>query len=230
MLAADAGPFCEMPHTVLLGDANIPMSYRPQMVVFDWTGAVRTAFRPPAFRLRQIRGARRVMFGSRRLRTLGFGATAVTLATLAGSIPIAVAAAPTQAQYIAEADAICQATDHQAAPYAAQYDGALKSRKAAALKKGRQILLRATAIDQRGLTKVEALPRPAGDKQALAAVWEASTMRLQVTRRFARAISPLNESALSEDEKGLQFDEARYHQLAKSYGFQVCGAKQKASG
>jgi hypothetical protein len=55
-------------------------------------------------------------------------------------------------------------------------------------------------------------------------------MRLQITRMLARAISPLNTSVVSSDEKGLQFDEARYHQLAKSYGFRVCGAKPATTG
>jgi hypothetical protein len=161
-------------------------------------------------------------FESTRSKNLG-AAAAAALALVGVSGLAASAAAATKAQYIPKADAICRASETRVKPLEAQYKKAIAQNTTTGFKEGARILNRVASLDSSGLAKVRAMPKPAGDGKAINKIWAASEKNVSTTRRAATALSQQNATAIKADAAALKQSTAKYKQLARAFGFKVCG-------
>ncbi len=154
----------------------------------------------------------------------GGGSTSTTAATVT-RVPSpstsAVPAAPTKAQFIARADAICARTDAKLKP-AKKRLGAVEN--VVGSKEGAAALRQAASITREGIAQLQALTVPQGDAATVQKVITALDDEAADIDNMASAAAAGEASAIEAAKQAMQTTKATYDGLAQGYGFKVCGA------
>ncbi|HEX2358921.1 MAG TPA: hypothetical protein VHH72_03800 [Solirubrobacterales bacterium] len=128
---------------------------------------------------------------------------------------------PSKPDYITAADAICQTLYEQRDP--------LENQAASAAQRGNldaaaDTFDNAAAITERRFAELEALPRPAGDEQALAEIYEAGgTRTAEIAREAAAALRSGDDKAFAQASREGAANTRRFSKRAIDYGLLVCG-------
>src|SRR5262249_25943591 len=140
---------------------------------------------------------------------------------LAGCGAGAPKAAPTKAEFIARADAICsQETAKLSRLRAGEHVSSV------ALISAPRLIRRVTAIHEAATARLESLSQPTGEGTTIAKWLTARTVA--ATFELDTAEAPRAEgSVAARDIRGaLRTATANVHDLSQSYGFRVCGANE----
>jgi len=139
------------------------------------------------------------------------------------SATVTSAGAPSKAQYIAKADAICTAEGKLLAPYAEKYSQLTSARRAndaqAAI-----ILTESDAIRSAALAKLRALPVPAGARTRLTGIWNTFDKLITETDEVAMALGGSDTPTMATLDANAELTGGQYELEAQAYGFKVCGA------
>jgi len=162
--------------------------------------------------------------GSHRTTATVARAAATTAARTSSTTPVVtVSAAVTaaRARLIARADAICAVANAHVAPVNSelQEDGE-RSQYAAAANTLRSVL----AYERGVLTRLQALPAPEGDEEALTAIWNAAATQVEDVSTLVDNFAKGDLVEAQATESKLQRDYAAYGQLARHYGMSNCGS------
>jgi Peptidase A4 family len=130
--------------------------------------------------------------------------------------------APARAQYIAEADSICQASDaHIAAVKKTVVNAGSFSRPSTS--RMVHALRRIDTLGNTSLPKLRAIPKPAGDVADLNATWDALARVLHVSAEIIPAVETHSKAKFASTSATLTTLSSNYETLAQRYGFNVCG-------
>jgi hypothetical protein len=149
--------------------------------------------------------------------TVARAATTTTPRTSSTTPVVTVSAAVTaaRARLIARADAICAVANAHIAPVDSelQQDGERSAYATAAS------TLRGVLAYERGvLTRLQALPAPTGDAEALMAIWDAAATQVEDVSTLVDDFAKGSLVEAQSTESKLQRDYAAYGQLARHYG------------
>jgi hypothetical protein len=136
-------------------------------------------------------------------------------------VTVSAAVLAARARLIARADAICAVANAHVAPVNGelQQDGEHSEYAAAAS------TLRSTLAYERAvLARLQALPAPEGDAEALAAIWTAAATQVEDVSALVGDFDKGNLVEAQTTESQLQRDYAAYGQLARHYGMSNCGS------
>jgi hypothetical protein len=169
--------------------------------------------------------------------TLGLLAATAGLAGCGGATktqtsstsPAASGPVPTRAQYVAQADAICQETRASLAKLQTKSLIALGDTPkafAAAAPLFRQI----QAVEQAELGRLQGLRLPSGDNTEVTAYLQEGTQAVTLVARIAAAFAKGDKVALAAAEKEGNQRGAVAKGLAQGYGFKVCGHGTSGNG
>ncbi len=134
----------------------------------------------------------------------------------AGSSTTTAALAPTKAQFIAEADAICSGAAGELSRLTPKIEA--NATTAAQIEQKAKPLSEAAAIHAQELAKLEALAEPTGEAATLSAIWSSHSQIIALLRRTASAIGRLDLTALAQDETASARIGSVLEQRAKAFG------------
>jgi hypothetical protein len=124
----------------------------------------------------------------------------------------------TKAQFIARADAICRTTDAKLA-YIRQLAAKLgRARSAPA------VMRQEMATARLATARLESLPEPPGESEAIGRWLTARTVAATVARDAAEAPPAEDRAAVKDVFAELEAARARAGRLARDYGLEACGA------
>jgi hypothetical protein len=140
-----------------------------------------------------------------------------------------VPAAPTKAQFIARADAICARTDAKLKPAqkrlkALPGESASESAAYAALRSAAAALRQGATITREGIAQLQALTVPQGDASTVQKIVTALDDEAADIDNMASATASGEASAIDAAKRAEQITKATYGGLAQGYGLKVCGA------
>jgi hypothetical protein len=131
----------------------------------------------------------------------------------------------TTARFIARADAICQAED-QKLTYIEHRAGALEGASIASFRSVAPLIRKAVAVQEAANAKLESLPEPPRDTAAIQKWLTARTVAATVASDSAEAPAGQDLAAARDVQKELSRAIAHARDLARGYGFKVCGATE----
>jgi hypothetical protein len=129
---------------------------------------------------------------------------------------------PARAQYIAQADSVCEATDAKiaAAQKAVTHaDNSARPSRSTILRELRKI----DAIGNASLPTLRVIPKPAGSVAALTEIWNALAEKFRVNAELIPAVATHSKTRFAHASEALAAATSRYETLAQRYGFNVCG-------
>ena len=136
----------------------------------------------------------------------------------------AVPAAPSKANYLTQANAIC--ADMNAASIAVSREYSSKPVTA----ENEAALLRANAdIIESTITKLRALPRPRGDEATLKSAFDKAAELPPAARALATAVEDGDQSRIPALQAAGDKAQAAANQAADSYGLTTCGSGSSSS-
>jgi hypothetical protein len=124
----------------------------------------------------------------------------------------------TKAQFIARADAICRMTDAKLA-YIRQLAAKMGHAPSAP-----PVIRQEVAAARLATARLESLPEPPGESQAIARWLTARTVAATVASDAAEAPPGEDRAAVKDVFAALELVRARAGRLARDYGLEVCGA------
>lgn len=157
----------------------------------------------------------------------GGGSTGTTAATVtrASSTPApAVPAAPTKAQFIAHADAICARTNAKLKPVQQHLSALARQSESAIESEGPVAFRQGAAITREGIAQLQSLPAPTGDVTTVQKIITALDDEAADIDNIAAATAHGEGSAIEAAKRAEQTTKATYQGLAQGYGLKVCGA------
>jgi hypothetical protein len=132
---------------------------------------------------------------------------------------------PTRAQFIAQADAICQQAQSELAPLKARVE-ALKGSSPSTYKVAASLVRENVAISRAVQKKLDALAKPPADaatiEKMLGVLSEEITDKNNAANAIANEEAAGVTAASAADKKAKSFDEG----LAQGYGMKVCGRSE----
>jgi hypothetical protein len=152
----------------------------------------------------------------------------IAVVGLAGAVGCSVAHTEpglTRARFIARADAICRAEDEKLT-YIKHRAGALEGASIASFRSVAPLIRKAVAVHEAANAKLESLPEPPGDTAAIRKWLTARTVATTVASDSAEAPAGRDLSAAQDVQKELSRVIAQARDLARGYGFKVCGATE----
>ena len=126
-----------------------------------------------------------------------------------------VVVSPAKRAYITAADAICDTMNQRVAALGAPGDDPTKQAK---------VTDQTAAIVADTLHKLRALPVPAGQATAVAAIYAKVDRLLTDSAKLSAAIRANDQPTAQSDEAALQTDSAAANAASNTYGLTVCGA------
>jgi hypothetical protein len=157
----------------------------------------------------------------------GGGSTRTTAATVTrASSPstAAVPAAPTKAQFIARADAICARTNAKLKPVQQHLSALARQSESAIESEGPTAFRQGAAITREGIAQLQALSVPTGDVATVQKIITALDDEAADIDNIAAATAHGEGSAIEAAKRAEQTTKATYQGLAQGYGLKVCGA------
>ncbi len=132
--------------------------------------------------------------------------------------------APAKAQYIREADAICQQLRRSLTQFQPQIPAltALGDTRRAFTLTGR-VFRRVEGLERGELARLQALPLPAEDPARVTSYLRAGTRGVALVARLAAAFERGNQDAIAAAEREGARVGGIARNLARAYGFKVCG-------
>jgi hypothetical protein len=150
---------------------------------------------------------------------LGLGAiVALALSACGTSTP---ELAPTKAQFIVRADAICRSEEQRLKRAAALLQSASVSHSEV-----RHLTSQLSTIHQDATIRIESLPQPAGETATIARWLTARTVAATFELDTAEAPAGEDSTATNDMRAALVRASALVRELSSSYGFRVCGAAE----
>jgi hypothetical protein len=131
----------------------------------------------------------------------------------------------TRAQFIARADAICQLEGEKLA-YIEHRAAALAGASIASFRSVAPLIRKAVAVHEAANAKLESLPEPPRDTATIGRWLTARTVAATVASDSAEAPAGQDLSAARDVQRELGRVTARARDLARGYGFKVCGATE----
>ena len=126
------------------------------------------------------------------------------------------------AQYIAQADSICEATDAKvsSAQKTIEHADALGSPSSSEIVPA---LRKMDALGDASLPKLRAIPKPVGSVAILNDIWNALAQKFHVNAELIPAVETHSKAKLSHVSAALSTVTSKYESLAQRYGFNVLG-------
>jgi hypothetical protein len=149
------------------------------------------------------------------------GLGAIAALALTGCGASAPEVAPTKSQFIARADAICGSEEQRLRRAAA-----LGRSASASDSEVRHLTRELATIHQDATTRIESLPRPAGETARIATWLTARTVAATFELDTAEAPPGEDSTATNDMRAALARASARVRALSSSYGFRVCGVAE----
>jgi hypothetical protein len=126
----------------------------------------------------------------------------------------------TKAEYIAQADAICEEFGAKTGPLAKELNRALNDSDFARAARAER---EAHEAVRDGYEQINELPPPEGDENATSAIAEARNRFLVLDQRFIDAIEAEDFTRIEAVNAELRSTVQKRNALLTAYGFQVCG-------
>jgi hypothetical protein len=137
--------------------------------------------------------------------------------------------APTRAQFIAQAEAICRADNAKLAPIKSHVEALKGSTLATRWKRGSALILEAVALERADIAQIRSLPEPSGDASTIAklltAAEEKETDESNLAHALANGLTNGELGAITAAGEAAKTAKAREHYLAQGYGIE-CGGSE----
>jgi hypothetical protein len=150
-----------------------------------------------------------------------------------GATAPTVAASPARGHFVTQADRICLRTDNRLEAEQAKVDAAVKAEQEKSTPAHRKSLAsgmrQETALAQAELTQLRALEPPAADRTAVAAYLTVVASQVKLVDQFAQAVDDDDAAGVMTASAKLTIGETTLDNLAKAYGFKVCGSTASPS-
>jgi hypothetical protein len=130
--------------------------------------------------------------------------------------------APARAQYIAEADSVCEAANAKIAAVqkAIAHADALGRPSPSKIVRA---LRKIDALGNASLPKLRAIPKPVGSVAVLNEIWDALAKKFHVNAELIPAVETHSKAKLTRTSAALSTVTSKYESLAQRYGFNTCG-------
>jgi hypothetical protein len=149
------------------------------------------------------------------------GLGAIVALALAGCGAGSPRGAPTRAEFVARADAICNQETIRLSGLRAR-----EHASSASLMDSPRLIRRVAAIHEAATARLESLSQPTGETTTLARWLTARTVAATFELDTAEAPRDEGSVAASDIRSALRRAMARVRDLSESYGFRVCGASE----
>ncbi len=154
----------------------------------------------------------------------GSSTTAATVTRASSPSTPAAAIAPTKAQFIVRADAICARTNAKLKPVQQRLTALARESESAVETGGSAALRQGAKITREGIAQLQALTVPTGDAATVQKIITALDDEAADIDNMASATASGEAGAIEAAKRAEQTTKATYGGLAQGYGFKVCGA------
>jgi hypothetical protein len=133
----------------------------------------------------------------------------------------------TKAQFIAQADAICQASQEDIQPLATRYRKVAKAaRRSDQFQEVADVLHQLTGRAKEELTQLRELEPPTADQEVINNLLTTVDSQVTITDIYAEAVENEDQSQISTLADQITSVSAKARGMAQGYGLKVCGNEQ----
>jgi hypothetical protein len=142
-----------------------------------------------------------------------------------GSTQVTSGESPTKSEFIAQADDICKTIKEEAAPLEARFQQlSEKAKSSSEFKQLADLLRELVGYSAKGVDQIQELEPPVADQGAVDAYTTTIDSRVSTGKEFADALDAGAQEQVSTLSKQASALTSKAEQMAKTYGFKVCGA------
>ena len=132
---------------------------------------------------------------------------------------------PTKSEFIAQADDICKTIKEEAAPLEARFQQlSEKAKSSSEFKQLADLLRELVGYSAKGVDQIQELEPPVVDQGAVDAYTATIDSRVSTGKEFAEALDAGAQEQVSNLSTQASALTSKAEQMAKAYGFKVCGA------